>query len=95
MKCLRCGHEWEARVPNPARCPKCISPFWNKPRVRRVPRISPQAPRDEELPGLEVEIVRAPKGKIAEVFLKAAQNPNRPAHSAGCKCLICNPKGKK
>jgi DNA-directed RNA polymerase subunit RPC12/RpoP len=34
MKCLRCGHEWQARVANPVRCPKCLSPYWNLPRRR-------------------------------------------------------------
>jgi len=33
-KCQRCGHLW---VPNtegfaPAVCPKCKSPYWNRPR---------------------------------------------------------------
>jgi predicted Zn-ribbon and HTH transcriptional regulator len=34
FRCERCGHEW---VPNdiniePKVCPKCKSPYWNKPR---------------------------------------------------------------
>jgi len=32
-RCERCGHEW---VPNserePSVCPKCKSPYWNRPR---------------------------------------------------------------
>lgn len=36
MKCERCGHEWEARVEKPVRCPKCISPFWDRKRTRRI-----------------------------------------------------------
>ena len=36
FKCERCGHEW---IPNdintePRVCPKCKSPYWNKPRIR-------------------------------------------------------------
>ncbi len=36
FKCERCGHEW---VPNgtkykPTVCPKCKSPYWNKPRTK-------------------------------------------------------------
>lgn len=35
-KCNRCGHEWVQRKTDgvPLRCPKCVSPYWNKPRVR-------------------------------------------------------------
>ena len=34
FKCERCNHEW---IPNdiniePIVCPKCKSPYWNKPR---------------------------------------------------------------
>ncbi|MDH5375063.1 MAG: hydrogenase maturation nickel metallochaperone HypA [Candidatus Bathyarchaeota archaeon] len=31
-KCQRCGHTWILRKPNPKKCPKCTSPYWNKPR---------------------------------------------------------------
>lgn len=33
-KCERCGHEWVPRdyENEPAVCPKCKSPYWNKPR---------------------------------------------------------------
>jgi predicted Zn-ribbon and HTH transcriptional regulator len=33
-RCERCGHEWVPRQPGqkPTVCPKCKSPFWNKPR---------------------------------------------------------------
>lgn len=36
-KCERCGHEWIPRGEDkkePAVCPKCKSPYWNKPRKR-------------------------------------------------------------
>ena len=37
FKCERCGHEW---IPNdikiePTVCPKCKSPYWNKPRQKK------------------------------------------------------------
>ena len=32
LKCLRCGHEWVPNITNPITCPKCKSPYWNKPR---------------------------------------------------------------
>ena len=28
--CKKCGHEWIPRVPNPQRCPKCLSRDWDK-----------------------------------------------------------------
>lgn len=36
-KCERCGHEWLPRqqdAPEPRVCPKCKSPYWNRPRQR-------------------------------------------------------------
>ena len=34
FKCERCGHEWIPRNPedHPRVCPKCKSPYWDKPR---------------------------------------------------------------
>lgn len=35
-KCLRCGHEWPSRLERlPEVCPKCNSPYWNKPKVKQ------------------------------------------------------------
>jgi predicted Zn-ribbon and HTH transcriptional regulator len=31
-KCQRCEHIWILRKLNPVTCPKCKSPYWNKPR---------------------------------------------------------------
>ena len=31
-KCIRCGHTWYPRSPKKPRwCPKCNSPYWDKP----------------------------------------------------------------
>jgi predicted Zn-ribbon and HTH transcriptional regulator len=35
-KCQRCGHEWTPRVEKQTICPKCKSPYWNKPRQEKV-----------------------------------------------------------
>ncbi len=37
FECERCGHQWIPRGNNegPAVCPKCKSPYWNKPRKRK------------------------------------------------------------
>ncbi len=33
FKCERCGHEWAPRTKEQPRvCPKCHSPYWDKPR---------------------------------------------------------------
>ena len=29
LHCLRCGKEWNSWI-NPAQCPRCKSPYWNK-----------------------------------------------------------------
>ena len=35
-KCYRCSHEWLPQEKGfiPTVCPKCKSPYWNKPKVR-------------------------------------------------------------
>jgi len=39
LKCERCGHTWVPRKAEVIICPKCKSPYWNKPRqVREVKR---------------------------------------------------------
>lgn len=36
FKCERCGHEWIPRTKEqPIICPKCKSPYWNKPRKEK------------------------------------------------------------
>ena len=31
--CERCGHEWIPRkATSPTQCPKCKSPYWDRPR---------------------------------------------------------------
>lgn len=39
-RCDRCGHEWIPRGDSeeePRTCPKCRSPYWNKPRKNAIP----------------------------------------------------------
>ena len=34
--CERCGHEWFPRIDaEPRVCPKCKSPYWDRPRQER------------------------------------------------------------
>ncbi len=37
-RCLRCGHEWIPRNKKeiPRVCPKCKSPYWDKPKKKEV-----------------------------------------------------------
>ena len=36
LNCNRCKHEWATRnKKDPKYCPKCKSPYWNKPRIRK------------------------------------------------------------
>jgi hypothetical protein len=39
FKCERCGHEWAPREPGqaPTVCPKCKSPYWDRPRKGEIP----------------------------------------------------------
>jgi predicted Zn-ribbon and HTH transcriptional regulator len=33
QECKRCGHKWLPRTTEPpVVCPKCHSPYWNKPK---------------------------------------------------------------
>lgn len=32
LTCLRCGHKWVPRQADVRICPKCKSPYWNKPK---------------------------------------------------------------
>jgi predicted Zn-ribbon and HTH transcriptional regulator len=42
LKCNRCKHEWYPRSESiPLECPKCKSPYWNKPRIREHKEVSP------------------------------------------------------
>ena len=36
-RCLRCGKEWVPKMmgTKPTVCPKCHSPYWNKPRINK------------------------------------------------------------
>lgn len=36
-KCIRCDFEWMPRVEHPAKCPRCKSILWDKPRAVQLP----------------------------------------------------------
>lgn len=36
LKCLRCEHTWTPRKSKITICPKCKSPYWNKPRKQKA-----------------------------------------------------------
>lgn len=40
LKCLRCGHEWVARIMTVHLCPKCKSHLWNQPKKTQSPRLN-------------------------------------------------------
>jgi len=39
--CNRCEYEWLSKIENPKTCanPKCRTPYWNKPRIRKQIKI--------------------------------------------------------
>ena len=56
FKCLRCNHEWMPRSEQkPTVCPKCNSPYWDKPKtiqgivkeeLKHIPRGEPGSPQN-------------------------------------------------
>jgi len=34
LKCLRCNWEWFPKKEEVRRCPKCGSPYWDRPRKK-------------------------------------------------------------
>jgi len=60
FQCDRCGHEWLPREfgQAPVTCPKCKSPYWNRPRKGEIPpeeRITPKGLLAHELNKKKVE----------------------------------------
>jgi len=38
-ECNRCRYKWFSRIYTgelPKRCPRCKSPYWNKPRIKKT-----------------------------------------------------------
>jgi len=35
IKCLRCGHKWYPRTPEVRICPKCKSPYFDVPKIKK------------------------------------------------------------
>lgn len=49
--CERCNYRWSAKTgtgcrskKDPRTCPRCKTPYWNKPRRLRIPREKQAAP---------------------------------------------------
>jgi DNA-directed RNA polymerase subunit RPC12/RpoP len=48
QQCSRCDYEWTSVLDSPAKCPRCRSSYWNKPRKYKLkarPDAVPVAPR--------------------------------------------------
>ncbi len=63
FRCERCGHEWIPRgremvERNPAVCPACKSPYWDRPRRKQQPMVTYESFRDTVK--RELEASRAP-----------------------------------
>jgi hypothetical protein len=50
-RCERCEHVWVSSKPDdpqePRVCPKCKSPYWNRPRKKPKPEASEEPDTDE------------------------------------------------
>jgi DNA-directed RNA polymerase subunit RPC12/RpoP len=52
FQCNRCGNQWDSKIKEgPKNCPKCKSPYWNKPRVR-AGKLHPRIPAAPVKPAL-------------------------------------------
>ena len=60
-RCTRCGHEWRPRDMNtiPGSCPKCKSPYWNRPRATRRGPMSIRRARAIEAERVRMEAIEA------------------------------------
>ena len=43
FNCNRCNHDWQSNVAYPKQCPKCHSPYWDKPRTYKLKRLNNQS----------------------------------------------------
>ena len=101
FRCLRCGHEWRPsqydKQGNPVRpgtCPKCRSPYWDKPRgQKRGPKKGTKyEPRGGKMKGVGLfsppytyaEALRGQKSR------KSVKYPKRSAKTI--KCYFCDKK---
>lgn len=92
LECKRCGNRWLPRIANPAQCPRCKSPYWNRDRVRGVPE--PVQPKTaKEIGGASTKNGRRRKldaaveavAAIGEVVLPASQvQPDSPPPCDRC-----------
>jgi predicted Zn-ribbon and HTH transcriptional regulator len=73
LSCTRCGETWLRRtLERPKKCPRCTSPYWDKPR--RQPSTNPSAVyRRAKRQGNEAQALKALK-QIKTARKKAKEN---------------------
>lgn len=42
-KCIKCGHEWIARMENPRMCPRCKNYNWDKAKEEIKESVQPKS----------------------------------------------------
>ena len=65
-KCLRCDHEWVLRKLNPKCCPKCMSPYWDRPRREAKKEVENMKSNEGENEEKDIE----PDRKVKGIFYK-------------------------
>lgn len=65
VACTRCGYGWTPRYGVPAVCAGCGSPYWNRPRVRRVKKQARQRFRHTTKDALHRRRVKARRARAA------------------------------
>lgn len=86
LKCLRCGHEWQSRLPvhqRPKKCAlcgePCVDPENGETMVVEVDTIQPTAPMD----GMLKDALKV----LDEILLRCDQTCTRPGHQRGLVIL--------
>jgi hypothetical protein len=59
LQCKRCSHKWIPRNPEKPRiCPKCKSPYWDKPKLTHVTHIIETRGKPATLSFNQAEIIK-------------------------------------
>ena len=70
LKCLRCNHKWIPKKTEVRICPKCKSPYWDKPRTLITNKKGKPAAANKADMGVVKEAVKKTFEEYGEVIRK-------------------------
>ena len=76
LRCLRCSHEWILRKEEPPKfCPKCKSPYWDRPRkdLKNIDTLSIQV-KEPETEGPKISNLMEKYGERIEALKLTSKN---------------------